>query len=262
MFWLLLIVVILVPLIFLLIASFAGTWPFPRILPASWSLRSWKYVASNMQGIAHALGSSALYSLGAALITALFCWLPAQFLARHTFRGQTILEALLLTPALVPAITFSMGLQVLFIRLHLADSIVGVVLILTLVSYPYMLRSIKTGYLAYKVSYDECARNLGIGELQRLWHVELPLVLPAFLSGGTIVFLVAFSEYFLVFLIGGGTIPSFPGYLVPFLTGSDRAVASTLTLLFLLVPFALFLLQEIFLERFYRRKGITMTGKS
>lgn len=260
LFWLFLLLFILLPLFSVALAAFSGTWPFPRVLPATYSLRAWRFVQSNLSGIAGALASSALYSLASVLATALTCWLPAQFLARHRFRGQGLLEALLLTPALVPAITFSMGLQLVFIRLGLADSVAGVVLVLALVSYPYMLRALKTAYLAYNRSYDECARNLGAAEWQRLRQVELPLVLPAALAGGSVVFLVAFSEYFLVFLIGGGAVPSYPGYLVPFVTGSDRAVASALTLLFVAVPLLLFLVQELFLQRFYRRKGIVSVG--
>lgn len=256
LFWMALVVLIAFPMAFLVVAGFAGRWPFPRVLPEVYSLRAWRFVAANSGGILRSVGNTTLYSLAVVLTTALFCWLPAQFLSRFSFRGQTLLEAVLLIPALVPAITFSMGLQVVFIGLGLADTTVGVVLVLSLVAYPYMLRAIKTGYLAYRQAFDECARNLGAGEWQRLLQVELPMVLPAALSGGSVVFLVAFSEYFLVFLIGGGVVPSFPGYLVPFVTGSDRAIAAALSLIFLCVPVLLFMAQELFLQWFYRRKGI------
>lgn len=256
LFWLVLGILIVLPMVFLVIAGFAGSWPYPHLLPQEWSLRAWRFAAGQSAGILRALGTSTLYSLATVVLTAGFCWLPAQFLARHRFPGQSLLEALLLMPALVPAITFSMGLQMVFIRIGLADSITGIVLVLSLTTYPYMLRALKTGYLAYRDGYDECARNLGAGELQRLRTVELPLVLPSALAGGSVVFLAAFSEYFLVFLLGGGTVASFTGYLVPFITGSDRSIAAVLTLIFLAVPLLLFLLQELFLQRMYRRKGI------
>jgi len=256
LFWVALALLIVLPMLFLVVAGFSGRWPFPRVFPELYSLRAWRFVAADREGILRSLGSTTLYSLAVVLTTALFCWLPAQYLSRFSFRGQTLLEALLLTPALVPAITFSMGLQIVFVGLGLADTMVSVVLVLSLVAYPYMLRGLKTGYLAYRQAYDECARNLGAGEWQRLLQVELPMVLPAALSGGSVVFLVAFSEYFLVFLIGGGVVPSFPGYLVPFVTGSDRAFAAVLSLLFLCVPVLLFVTQELFLQWFYRRKGI------
>ena len=61
---------------------------------------------------------------------------------------------------------------------------------------------------------------------------------------------------FLVFLIGGGTVPSFTGYLFPFLNSSDRSVASVLTLIFLLIPIVLFFIIDLTVNRIYRKKGM------
>jgi putative spermidine/putrescine transport system permease protein len=75
-------------------------------------------------------------------------------------------------------------------------------------------------------------------------------------AGGSVVFLVAFSEYFLVFLIGGGSVHSYTGTLFPILNSSDRAMGSLLTLVFLLVPLMLFVLTDTAVTRIYRRKGM------
>jgi putative spermidine/putrescine transport system permease protein len=106
------------------------------------------------------------------------------------------------------------------------------------------------------MQYAQCAANLGAGRLRVLWQVELPLLIPAIIAGGTVVFLVSFSEYFLVFLIGGGRVPSFTGYLFPFLASSDRSTGAALTLLFLLVPLGLFGLVELFVAHRARERGI------
>jgi len=67
---------------------------------------------------------------------------------------------------------------------------------------------------------------------------------------------VAFSEYFLVFLIGGGAVDSFTGYLYPFITSSDRSLGAALSLLFLIPPILLFMVLEFGVQRIYRRRGI------
>ncbi|MDA3948212.1 MAG: hypothetical protein PF508_03215, partial [Spirochaeta sp.] len=68
--------------------------------------------------------------------------------------------------------------------------------------------------------------------------------------------LVAFSEYFLVFLIGGGAVPSFTGYLFPFLSSGDRTISAALTLLFLIVPMVLFVLIDGGIRAYFRRRGM------
>lgn len=70
------------------------------------------------------------------------------------------------------------------------------------------------------------------------------------------VFLVAFSEYFLVFLIGGGSVVSFTGTLFPLLSSSNRSLAAILTLIFLFLPIVLFLIMDIALVRLYRKRGM------
>jgi len=246
----------LFPLLVLAGYSIAPGWTFPDIIPSRFDARAFEYLGSQAPSVLRHMASSVLYSLLTVCLTLMLCLSPAHHFARCDFRGKATLEGLFLAPALVPVMTFSMGVHSLFIRLGLADTFMGVVLVLTTFSYPYMLRALVAGYQAIGPEYEQCARNLGAGFLTRLLRIELPLLVPSIIAGGSVVFLVAFSEYFLVFLIGGGAVDSFTGYLFPFLTSSDRSVGSLLTLLFLAVPVSLFVLVESVVTRVYRNRGI------
>ena len=247
----------ILPLSALALYAFSRVWVFPQVLPEQFDLRALEYVLGQKRAIAVAgLASSLGYSLATAGLTFLVCLWPAQVFARREFRGKALLEGLLLAPALAPVMTFSMGVHFLFIKLGLADTVFGVILVLTVFTYPYMLRTLVSGYLSYGQEYNICARNLGAGPLTRLFRVELPLLMPAAVAGGSVVFLVSFSEYFLVFLIGGGSVPSYSGYLFPFLNSSDRSVASLLTLIFLIAPIVLFIVIDGTVSRIYRRTGL------
>lgn len=244
------------PLLVLAVYTVGPAWRFPDVFPATIDFRSLEYVWKQRGALGSHLLVSTLYSLAVVLLSFVLCLLPAELLARRQFRGKTVVEGLLLAPAMAPAMTFSMGAQTIFIMAGIDDSFLGVVLILTTFSYPYMLRALVAGFQAMGEGYGVCAANLGAGLLVRLWRVELPLLVPAAIAGGTVVFLVAFSEYFLVFLIGGGTVPSYTGYLFPYLTSSDRSLASVLTLLFCCIPLLLMVLVEVLAGRSYRRKGL------
>jgi ABC-type sulfate transport system permease component len=119
-----------------------------------------------------------------------------------------------------------------------------------------MLRALTAGFQSYGDKYALCARNIGASTLRILFAVELPLLLPAIVAGGTIVFLVSFSEYFLVLLIGGGAVPSYSGYVFPLLNSSDRSVASLLSLIFLVIPVLLFFCIDRMLFITYHRRGM------
>jgi len=229
-------------------------WRYPDLIPGGLSWGGPRQAASNPGPMLAALASSVAYSLATVLATVAMTLPPARFLARASFRGKNLLEGLLLTPALVPAMTYSMGLHFTFIRLGLADTACGVVLVLAIASYPYMLRSLTTACAQLGPDYRICARNLGASSRQTFLRVELPLLLPALAAGGSVVFLVAFSEYFLVFLIGGGSVDSFTGYLFPVITSSNRGLGALVTLIFLVLPILLFVLLETILGAYHRRR--------
>lgn len=244
------------PVLVLALYAVAPGWTWPNLVPQHYSMRALEYVWQHKAEIGKHIGSSLLYALMTTALSFVLCLVPARHFARRTFKGRAVLEAILLAPALVPVMTFSMGVHHVFIMTGLADTLAGVVLVLTVFCYPYMLRALVAGFSSFGVEYDMCARNLGAGWWLRLTRVELPLLAPAIIAGGSVVFLIAFSDYFLVFLIGGGVVPSFTGYLFPLLNSSDRSLASGLALLFLIIPVVLFLAIELLIARAYRRRGM------
>lgn len=244
------------PVIVLLLTGLAPGWRFPEVWPDTFSLKGIDYLVQHHDQILTSLGSSFVFSLLTVLLTLFMCLFPAAVFARIEFKGKALLEGLLLTPALVPPMTFAMGLHFLFIKLSLTETMVGVVILLAMFSYPYMFRALVAGFQAMGEDYRICARNLGAGTLAIVLQVELPLLIPAVVAGGSVVFLVAFSEYFLVFLIGGGSVASFTGTLFPLLSSSNRSLAAILTLIFLFLPILLFLVMDTAVVRLYRKRGM------
>lgn len=239
------------PLLIVLVNALATRWVYPALLPEGLSVRGLEFLLRNLRGIAGAIVSSFFYSFAVVALSLTICIAPARVLARERFRGISVLEAVLLSPVLVPAITYGMGVHYVFVRYGLANRTIGVVLVLAAASYPYMLRALVAGFERIDPDYEAVAANLGAGPLRRTMTVTIPLLMPAIIAGSTVVFLVAFSDYFLVFLIGGGAVRSFTGYLFPFLSAGDRTIGSTLTLLFTVIPIILFFVLEITVRRFY-----------
>jgi putative spermidine/putrescine transport system permease protein len=240
----------------LVLVGLAPGWRFPDLWPERFSFAGIGFLITHRDQIFSSLASSFFYSLATVFVTLGMCLTPAAAFARQRFAGKRLLEALLLTPALVPPMTFAMGLHVVFIKLSVADTVAGVVLILALFSYPYMFRALVAGFQTMGEGYRVCAKNLGAGDITIFRQVELPLLVPAMIAGGSVVFLVAFSEYFLVFLMGGGNVPSFTGFLMPLLASSNRSLAAVLTLIFLGLPVVLFFFLDWSLMRAYRKKGM------
>lgn len=249
--------IFITPLLLLLILAFSSSWRYPGPVPESLSLRAFNYVFRESPGFFSSVFSSMVYSLITTVTAAVICLLPARALARNDFPMKGFIEGLLLSPVLLPVMTFSMGIHIILLRWGLTGTFSGVVIVLTLYNYPYMLRALIAGYQQIPLTMTQTARNMGASWFYTLLHVELPMLTPALSAGGPILFLTAFSEYYLVFLIGGGAVPSLSGYLFPFISGSDHSISSLLVLVFLTVPLLLFLVQDIIVQKVYRKRNLS-----
>ena len=249
-------ILFIAPLFILLILAFSSSWRYPGPGPESLSLRAFDYIFRESPGFFRALFSSIAYSLATTVTGTLICLLPARALTRNDFPMKGFIEGLLLSPVLLPVMTFSMGIHIILLKWSLTGTFAGVVIILTLYNYPYMLRALISGYEQIPLSMEQTARNLGASWFFNLVRVELPMLTPALSAGGPILFLTAFSEYYLVFLVGGGAVPSLSGYLFPFISGSDHSISSLLVLVFLTVPLILFLLQDLFIQKLYKKRNL------
>jgi len=251
---LLLILLFFLPSLVLVMQSFSGRWLSGELLPQGWTLDWWSHLLGR-PGVGQALVSSLGYSLLVVLVSGLLCWPAARVLAWNPPSHKAFWEAFLLAPAIMPPLITVFGIHRAFSWLGLGDNVLAVVLVLSFYAYPYLLRTLQAAYENTDPRLLEVARPLGAGPWHIFWTLEFPLMLPAFFQGASVVFLVAFSDYLVVSLLGGGLVPAFSALLVPALSSANRTWASVLTLVFVLLPLGAFLFLEGRLAQVRRRRG-------
>ncbi len=213
--------------------SLSGGWRWPDLLPQQWSVRAWSYVFSPTARALDALLTSLALSTLVTLAT-LAAGIPAALaLGRYQFRGRTLFELLVFAPILTPPITVAMGVQVLFIRLGLTDTLLGVLLVQVVFSLPYAVLILASAFAGLGSEWEQQARSLGATNWRAFWHVTLPLLRPSLAVAALLAFLISWGQYALTLLIGGGKVFTLP--LLAFVTArsSDPALAAASALLFI-----------------------------
>lgn len=243
----LILVSVVAPLIPLLIWSFAHRWFFPAVLPTEWSLRAWSYVFSGGSQVAAALGNSTLVALAVTLLSAVIGLPAGRALGLYEFRGKTAVLFLILTPAIMPVIAVAMGIHVAFLRLGLADSHLGVVLVHLVPVLPYMVLTLTSVFTNYNLDFEGQARTLGARPGQVFWHVTLPAIWPGLMVGGLFAFIISWSQYLLTLLVGGGQVITLPVLLLAFANSGDNAITAALSLVFIAPALLLFLFTSRYL---------------
>ncbi|MBK9050072.1 MAG: ABC transporter permease subunit [Chloroflexi bacterium] len=232
---------VLLPLLPLVVWSWAHRWYFPAVLPTEWSGRAWAYVVGPGSQVLEALGNSVLVAAAVTLLSILIGLPAGRALGMHQFRGKTVVQFLILAPTIMPVLAVAMGIHVAFIRYGLADSLLGVILVHLVPVTPYMVLILASVFANYNPDVEGQARSLGARPRQVLWHITLPAILPGLVVGSLFAFIISWSQYLLTLLIGGRNVITLPILLFSFANAGDNAITAALSIVFV-APTLIFLL--------------------
>ncbi len=229
---------VVTPLLPLLLWAVSGQWRYPALLPQELSSRGLRLLADPSTGIREGLVTSA--SIGFAVTgLALLVGVPAgRAVGIYTFRGKRLVQALLLAPAIVPPLAALLGTHVIFLRLGLADTVAGVVLVQLVPTVPYVTLIMAGAFANYDLGYEEQARLLGAGPVRTVLHVTLPALRSSLAVAAVFAFLISWGEYVLTLLIGGGTVKTLPLLLFAFARGADVTQTAAVAVLLVAPPLA------------------------
>jgi putative spermidine/putrescine transport system permease protein len=222
---------VLLPLVPIGIWSFARGWYFPHLVPQNWSLRAWEYVFSRASQVGRGITQGAFVALSVTLL-ALMVGVPAgRALGLYRFRGKKLVQILILAPTLVPGIAVVMGIHVLFIKLRLTGTFLGVILVHLIPTTPYVAMVMTGVFANYNPDFEQQARTLGATPWQTFRHITLPAIASGVLVSGMFAFIISWEQYLLTLLIGSGQVVTLPVLLFSSAGGSNHAVTAALALL-------------------------------
>ncbi len=195
-------------------------------------------------------------SLIAAVVNALFGLLVSWVLVRYSFPGKRLLDAIIDLPFALPTAVAGIALTALYapngwigaplqaLGIKVAFTPLGVVVALTFVGLPFVVRTVQPVLQDLEVEIEEAATSLGATRLQIFLRVILPLLMPALLTGFALAFARAVGEYGSVIFIAGN-MPMIseiaPLLIIIKLEQFDYAGAASIGVVMLLASFVMLL---------------------
>ncbi|WMM24626.1 ABC transporter permease subunit [Tissierella sp. MB52-C2] len=246
---------LILPLIVIIIWSFTKIWPWPLIFPKEFGLRGWEYFLDPKNNSLGVLLYSITLSTVVTIITLIISIPAGKALGIYEFKGKKLIEILIFAPIIVPTVAVAMGVHITFLKLGLANTFLGVVLIHLPPCIPYGVRILKNVFEIIGESLELQAKVLGANSFQTFINITLPLIAPGIVSAGTMVFIVSFSQYFLNLLIGGGRVITFSMIMFPFVKSGDRMLGSVYSIVFILTTMVFLGLMEILIKKYYKSSG-------
>ena len=196
-------------------------------------------------------------SLAGALVNVVFGLVVAWVLARYRFPGKGIVDALVDLPFALPTAVAGITLTAVFastgwigryleaLGIKAAFTPLGVVIALTFVGLPFVVRTVQPVLEDLDPEIEEAATSLGASGWQSFTRVILPELLPAVLTGFALAFARAVGEYGSVIFISGNMpmrTEIAPLLIVTKLEQYDYAGATAIAAVMLVTSFMLLLI--------------------
>jgi multiple sugar transport system permease protein len=146
-------------------------------------------------GFVRLLFNSMIYSGGATAVVTVCSVLGGYVLSRYSFPGRRTLMFGILLTRIIPVTATIAPLYIIALRLHLADTYHGMILILAAQQLPLALWILKGFFDTIPAELEEAAWIDGAGRLGSALRIVLPLALPGVTAAALFTFIETWGDF-------------------------------------------------------------------
>lgn len=192
---------LIAPLLAILPLAFTSsvflTYPIPAL-----SMR-WFDELATADAWRRSIVNSLIIGLGTTALCTVLGTVASLGLRRRIVFVSGIIKTLFLLPMVVPAVVLGIGMQILFVRLGIASSYLGVIIAHSVVAIPFVVVSVSGALASIDRRIELAAESLGASPATVFRRVTLPLAMPGVLSGAVLAFATSLDEVVLTLFIAG-----------------------------------------------------------
>ena len=153
----------------------------------------------------------------------------------------------LLSPLSMPLIVVGFALMFYLSYLGFGVTFLSLLIAHTVISVPYVVRTVAGVYRGVSPDYEETAAVLGANRLQIFWHVTLPMVKPGIFAGMLFAMLISIDNLPISFFFGSAETNTLPVVMLSYLEHQfDPSVAAASTIQLVTALIGLFIVERIY----------------
>ena len=236
---------VLAPLVVICLVAFTpeNTLSIPT---TSFSLRWFRAIFEHPDFVASFVNSLWLASLAATLSVALS--VPAALaIDRYDFPGRNALNALFLSPLIIPHLVLGVAFLRLFALIGGTGSFGWLVASHVVIITPYVLRLVMASFTGLDRSAEQAAMTLGASHWTVFRRVTAPMILPGITGGWLLAFINSFDELTMSIFVTSPQTVTLPVRMYMYATESiDPMMAAVSALMIALTAAAMLVLDRAF----------------
>jgi multiple sugar transport system permease protein len=142
-----------------------------------------------------AMLNSLLVAAGTVALSLVVGILGGYAFARLRFAGRQVTLLVFLSTYMLPPISLVIPLYLILVRLHLLDSVIGLIIVYSSFCTPFVLWTLSGYFAGIPVDLEEAARLDGCSRIGVLWRIILPLSKPGIFSAILFATLLCWDEF-------------------------------------------------------------------
>jgi putative spermidine/putrescine transport system permease protein len=254
--WATLVILFLIgPLVVIVAGSFTEA-PHVTFPPEGFTLK-WYAKLMGRNDFLTSFIDSIILAVVATVAATLLGTITALAMARESFAGREIFRAFLMSPLILPTVVTGVALFQLLRVTEIQSNMVGLIVGHTLITLPYVIRTVGAAVVNLDPSLAEAAESLGARAWQVLFKVVMPAIAPAILVSVIFAFIVSFDQVTISIFLTGPDVMTLPIRIFTYIEFAiDPMIAAVSTLLILFAYALVVALERAFgLDRVFGKKG-------
>ncbi|WP_051988104.1 ABC transporter permease [Bosea sp. UNC402CLCol] len=192
---------LLLPLVAILPLAFTDS--VFLVYPISGPSMRWFGALAESQAWTRAIVNSLIIGTGATVVATVIGTLAALGLRRELVPFSGLLRSIFLLPMVVPAVVLGVGMQILYARMGLASSYLGVIIAHAVLCVPFVLVNVSGSLASMDPALERAAASLGASPVDVFRNVTLPLAMPGILTGAVFAFATSLDEVVITLFVAG-----------------------------------------------------------
>lgn len=246
---------LILPILVIMPLSFNGS-SFLSYPLDGFSLRWYEEVFQSEVWV-RAIKNSLIIGSASAFLATVLGTMAAMGLTQANFRGKAAVNALLVSPMIVPIVISALGLYFFFAEIGLNATYTGLILAHTALGAPFVVITVTATLQGFDNTLMRAASSLGANPVKVFFAVVLPLILPGVVSGALFAFATSFDEVVVVLFSAGPEQRTLPRQMFDGI--KENITPAIMAAATLLIAFALALLSVL---EYLRRRGEKLNSPS
>ncbi len=168
-------------------------------------------------------------------------------LSRERFAGRELFRAFAMSPLILPTVITGVALYQFVRMVEIESTMLGLIVGHTLITLPYVLRTVGAAIVNLDPQYQESAESLGAKPTRILFQVTMPAIAPAILVSVIFAFIISFDQVTISIFLTGPDVTTLPIRIFNYIEFAiDPMIASVSTLLIIFAYLLVVVLEKAF----------------